>query len=147
MPFTTQWFYEFHINHWSIQWKFGSLWWMNWTFVRNLDEGNVWSFRDGKKLRSLLKKCLRWFVLILLLMYVSCFVTIEQSQGCKDLASEKLEVCELFCMKKKLYFVAHSLAKFHNKSGRIFIIAHFPFTWKCNNITAILKRLLHITMW
>jgi hypothetical protein len=46
-------------------------------------------------------------------MLGSCFITIEQSLGYKDLASEKLEDCELFCTRKILYSVAQTLAKFN----------------------------------
>jgi len=93
-------------------------------------------------MRSLLKKWLRFFVLILLLIYESRFITTEQSQDYKALVPENLEVCEIFCARKNLYLMSESHPKFHTKSGRIFVIAHFPFTSKCNNFTAFLKRLL-----
>jgi hypothetical protein len=67
--------------------------------------------------------------------------------GFKVLAPEILKVSELFRTIKMLWFVAECHAKFHTKSGRIFIIAYCPFTWMCNNITAISKRLLHVTAW
>jgi hypothetical protein len=74
-------------------------------FLRNLDEGKVWKSRGGKQMPSLLKKCLRFFVLILLLIYKPFFVTIAQSLGDKVLVPEKLEVCELFCTRKIIYIL------------------------------------------
>jgi hypothetical protein len=78
--------------------------------------------------RLLPNKCHRYFILMLLLIYGLYLITTEQSLCYKVLFPENLKVWEFFYRRNILYFVAESNAKFHTKSGRIFIIAHCPFT-------------------